>query len=166
MGPRPTTSARPPCARPSRAEGGRLVRAGYTPAVAAGLLAVLLSGCGRPADPPADADVTSIEVSVNNPPPGESAVGPYTAAPADHERLLRLVRGGTVDPRPAKWQTLGGMKVVTVGGQTVSVDLYRTGNGPGAYRIGGTYYRGPPDAEVLAAIRDCATRAESGTGRH
>jgi hypothetical protein len=103
------------------------------------------------------ADIESITVQMENrPDDGRDEL--FVAATADHGRLLALIQGGTVEPAPLKWQFLGVMDFVQMNGSKMRVDMYWTGRGTAAWRIGHSYYRGSTDAEMIRVIADCAGR--------
>jgi hypothetical protein len=126
------------------------------------LVCVLLPcGCNRERDSLADlraADVVSVEGFVENRPDRGSDIGPFLASADDYERILTLLRDASEDRQPAKWQTMGWLKIGTRAGRNVTVWLYRTGSKAGAYKIGHAYFRGGSDAEFIRVLADASRR--------
>jgi hypothetical protein len=106
------------------------------------------------------AEVASITVTMDNRPDG-GGDEKFIAATIDHGRLLALIQGGTIDPNPQKWQGLGVMDIALAKGEKIPISLFWTAEGPAAWRIGNTYYRGSTDAEMIRVISECARRGTS-----
>ena len=106
----------------------------------------------------------------------------HVVDPADYARLLRLFEGGVPDPTlptrpfewrdhgssvpdptPATWVPVGCLVIDYRSGLPRVVELFRTGNGTGAYQVTGpdghAYYRGSSDEEIAATLAACLQRA-------
>ena len=103
-------------------------------------------------------NVSAMEILLENRPDHGPDIG-FIPARSDYGRLLAIIQGGTVDPHPLKWQALGRISVLLSNSDSVVwIHLYSTKQGPAAWSIGGKYYRGSDDAEIIRVITDCATR--------
>lgn len=84
----------------------------------------------------------------------------FIVDPADYGKVLRLFREGTVERRPMDWKVLGAIGITYKKGGTTVVSLFGTYGGPGAYKVGETYYRGSTDKEFVQALRECQERSK------
>jgi hypothetical protein len=104
-------------------------------------------------------DVLTMEVHLQNL-PDEGLDLEFVPATSDHGNLLATVQGGLVD-HPMKWRPLGRMTFLvsdTPRTYPIEVDLFSTGYGPAACRVGGRNYRCSSDAEMVRVISDCAAQ--------
>lgn len=124
-------------------------------------LSPLLIGCGAKHRLPSK-DPTTIDTLVVKPfdVPGKSDDRLVVAA-ADYAEILKLFDDGIVDRHPAKWVVIGQIEITYKDGQTCSIVLFLSQSGPGAYRIGETYYRGATDELFRSTIRKCRERAKT-----
>jgi hypothetical protein len=131
------------------------------------VLLAFLAGCGggqQSITNLAAADIASIEVLFGNLPDNSPEVGPFQAAPEDFDRLLGLLRGGTLDPHQPSWQGLGFLTIRTRAGKEIRAALYQTRSSPGAYSVGAARYRGGSDQEFIGALRECHEHAQAKGG--
>lgn len=64
------------------------------------------------------------------------------------------------DERPMKWQVLGRLELTCTWGRHVTIDLFQTQEGLGAFRVGNghhVYYRGGSAFEIEQAIKRAGT---------
>jgi hypothetical protein len=115
----------------------------------------------RPSDHISPEDVEAMEVYLRNRPDHGPDLS-FIPARADYGQLPAIVQHGEADPKPAKWATLGRLSILLSNGdRVVQIDLYQTSNGPAAWSVGGRYYRGSTNADIIRVISDCATRGAS-----
>lgn len=137
--------------------------------VAVGVVAFAVRGCARPVPGPAGInyltaqDVASIEAHLYGV-DGFPDVGPFLAASEDHDQLLALVQGGEVTKKHLPWVTLGGMGIRLRDGREIGVSLWWPSEGPGAYSIDYTTWRGSSNEEIIRTIRECAKRGKPVAG--
>lgn len=81
----------------------------------------------------------------------------FDATAEDWEAIRLQLLPAKRDPKPAAWEWIGTVKIVTKDGQPFRVELYTPSSGPGAFAAGETYderiyYRGGKTAAVVKAL--------------
>ena len=130
------------------------------------VLLLCLCSCGGappPIELPSILDVSLMIAGVDNPGPGIPDVPKFEVTPSDYGKILVLFADRQRDGRPSARRGLGHIDVKTTDGRTIDIELYSTGAGPGAYRIGDIYYRGSTDAEIIAVLKECNQRSNGGS---
>jgi hypothetical protein len=130
-------------------------------AVALGLLFLLwlflpsvLNLFSGSAVPSAD-NVSTMRAVVGNSPRQLENIQPFEVPPSHFAPILAALRPCQIDKHPAAWQVLGELDITCKNDSRVRIDLFWTGNGPGAFRDNeGIYYRGGTDKAIEDAIRD------------
>lgn len=120
-------------------------------AVVAATMGLGLQACGEAEAVPAEG-VKEISVSLVNRPDGGAEIRSFVVAPEHHEGIVGLFQGAVKDPSPRRWQGLGSVMIAYENGRTREVLLFWTGEGVGAFKVGGAYYRGSNDAAIVARI--------------
>lgn len=78
----------------------------------------------------------------------------------DFGKVLSLFRNRRVDRKPMKWESMGEIDIATESAD-LKIQLFRTGDGPGAFRIGKNYFRASTDEQMeamLQVVHGAATR--------
>lgn len=72
---------------------------------------------------------------------------------SDIEGILAALNPYRMDQEPAKWAVIGGLDVNWTSGERRSIGLFCSGDDEAAFEIGGTYYHGGSDQQLIAALR-------------
>ena len=89
-----------------------------------------------------------------------SAAPEFTVPQSHYEDVLALFRDAEVDWSPAKWVSLGQLKIETKK-QVFNYSLYLTREPTGAFRTSQyNYYRGTSDNAIITTIADARKDAE------
>ena len=64
-----------------------------------------------------------------------------------------------IDPKPALWEGLADATIIKKDGKSLKVTVWMPATGPGAFSIGGKYYRGGDSSRTLKAIQDAHHRS-------
>jgi hypothetical protein len=130
----------------------------------AGGLIFYLSELGQFGLPDAS-EVSSMRAKLYNSPQKLPDVSEFEV-PTEHiSRILKALAPNQRDPRPAKWQGLGDLKLTCGNGKVIEIHLYWTGHDQGAFSVGpyGTqvYFRGGTDQGIESAIREARQASDS-----
>ena len=64
-----------------------------------------------------------------------------------------------IDPKPALWEGLADATIIKKDGKSLKVTVWIPATGPGAFSVGGKYYRGGDSSKTLKAIQDAHQRS-------
>ena len=64
-----------------------------------------------------------------------------------------------IDPKPALWEGLADATIIKKDGKSLKVTVWMPASGPGAFSVGGKYYRGGDSSKTLKAIQDAHQRS-------
>jgi hypothetical protein len=104
---------------------------------------------------PSAENVSTMRAMVGNSPRQLENILPFEVPPSHFASILAALRPYQIDKRPAAWQELGELDIRCKDESRVRIQLYWTGNGPGAFQDNeGIYYRGGTDKAIEDAIRD------------
>jgi hypothetical protein len=81
----------------------------------------------------------------------------FDATAEDWEAIRSHLLPAEIDPKPALWEWVASVKIVTKGGQPFSLELYTPSSGPSAFSSGKKsderlYYRGGNTAAMVRAV--------------
>src|SRR5262249_24524151 len=84
-------------------------------------------------------DIAKIEARLQT---SEKSIDFFEVGREEYGSVLALFRDGTVDQHPARWRSLGDIRINYADGRSCSIWVFHGKGNRGAYRIGKTYYRG------------------------
>ena len=83
----------------------------------------------------------------------------FRATAEDWKEIRPHMLPARIDPKPALWEGLADATVIKKNGKSLKVTMWIPARGPGAFSVGGKYYRGGDSSKTLKAILDAHQRS-------
>ena len=83
----------------------------------------------------------------------------FRATAEDWKDIRPHMLPARIDPKPALWEGLADATIIKKDGKSLKVTVWMPATGPGAFSIGGKYYRGGDSSRTLKAIQDAHHRS-------
>ena len=77
----------------------------------------------------------------------------------DWKKIRSHMLPARIDPKPALWEGLADATIIKKDGKSLKVTVWMPASGPGAFSVGGKYYRGGDSSKTLKAILDAHQRS-------
>ena len=78
----------------------------------------------------------------------------FRATAEDWKDIRPHMLPARIDPKPALWEGLADATIIKKDGKSLKVTMWIPATGPGAFSVGGKYYRGGDSSKTLKAILD------------
>lgn len=82
----------------------------------------------------------------------------FRATAEDWKDIRPHMLPAKIDPKPALWEGLTDATIIKKDGKSLKVTVWIPATGPGAFSVGGKYYRGGDSSKTLKAIQDAHQR--------
>ena len=86
----------------------------------------------------------------------------FRATAEDWKEIRPHMLPARIDPKPALWEGLADATIINKDGKSLKVTVWIPASGPGAFSVGGKYYRGGDSSKTLKAILDAHQRSMKG----
>ena len=83
----------------------------------------------------------------------------FRATAEDWKDIRPHMLPARIDPKPALWEGLADATIIKKDGKSLKVTVWIPARGPGAFPVGGKYYRGGDSSKTLKAILDAHQRS-------
>ena len=83
----------------------------------------------------------------------------FRATAEDWKEIRPHMLHARIDPKPALWEGLADATIIKKDGKSLKVTVWMPASGPGAFSVGGKYYRGGDSSKTLKAILDAHQRS-------
>ena len=83
----------------------------------------------------------------------------FRATAEDWKEIRPYMLPARIDPKPALWEGLTDATIIKKDGKSLKVTVWMPATGPGAFSVGGKYYRGGDSSRTLKAIQDAHHRS-------
>ena len=83
----------------------------------------------------------------------------FRATAEDWKDIRPHMLPARIDPKPALWEGLADATIIKKNGKSLKVTVWIPATGPGAFSVGGKYYRGGNSSRTLKAIHDAHQRS-------
>jgi len=83
----------------------------------------------------------------------------FRATAEDWKEIRPHMLPARIDPKPALWEGLADATIIKKNGKSLKVTVWMPASGPGAFSVGGKYYRGGDSSKTLKAILDAHQRS-------
>ena len=83
----------------------------------------------------------------------------FRATAEDWKEIRPYMLPARIDPKPALWEGLADATIIRKDGKSLKVTVWMPATGPGAFSVGGKYYRGGNSSRTLKAIHDAHQRS-------
>ena len=83
----------------------------------------------------------------------------FRATAEDWKDIRPHMLPARIDPKPALWEGLADATIIKKDGKSLKVTVWMPATGPGAFSVGGKYYRGGDSSKTLKAIQDAHQRS-------
>ena len=83
----------------------------------------------------------------------------FRATAEDWKDIRPHMLPARIDPKPALWEGLADATIIKKDGKSLKVTVWIPARGPGAFSVGGKYYRGGDSSRTLKAIQDAHHRS-------
>jgi hypothetical protein len=83
----------------------------------------------------------------------------FRATAEDWREIRSHMLPARIDPKPALWEGLADATIIKKDGKSLKVTVWMPASGPGAFSVGGKYYRGGDSSKTLKAILDAHQRS-------
>ena len=83
----------------------------------------------------------------------------FRATAEDWKEIRPHILPARIDPKPALWEGLADATIIKKNGKSLKVTMWMPASGPGAFSVGGKYYRGGNSSKTLKAILDAHQRS-------
>ena len=83
----------------------------------------------------------------------------FRATAEDWKEIRPHILPVRIDPKPALWEGLADATIIKKNGKSLKVTMWMPASGPGAFSVGGKYYRGGNSSKTLKAILDAHQRS-------
>ena len=83
----------------------------------------------------------------------------FRATAEDWKEIRPHMLPARIDPKPALWEGLADATIIKKDGKSLKVTVWMPATGPGAFSVGGKYYRGGDSSRTLKAIQDAHHRS-------
>ena len=83
----------------------------------------------------------------------------FRATAEDWKEIRPHMLPARIDPKPSLWEGLADATIIRKDGKSLKVTLWIPATGPGAFSVGGKYYRGGNSLKTLKAIQDAHQRS-------
>ena len=83
----------------------------------------------------------------------------FRATAEDWKEIRPHMLPARIDPKPALWEGLADATIIKKNGKSLKLTMWMPASGPGAFSVGGKYYRGGDSSKTLKAIQDAHQRS-------